>query len=287
MASIKTINNKIESIKNTQKITKAMEMVAASKMRKTQERVLSSRPYHDMIIEVINNVISSNLEYRHPYLIERKIRKVGYLLISSDRGLCSGLNINLFKKLILDIQSFRKEKIESDLAILGSKGISFFTSIGSNIIAQISGIGENFVLSELIGLIKVMVNAYDAHRIDRLYIVSNKFNSTINQTPKIIQLIPLVTIKNKKRNKSTWDYLYEPDSKILLNNLLCRYIESQFYQSVLENLASEQAARMLAMKSANDNCSNLIKELNLLYNKARQANITQEIIEIVSGASAV
>ncbi|MBK4775848.1 F0F1 ATP synthase subunit gamma [Candidatus Pantoea edessiphila] len=289
MASIKQIRNKIESIKNTQKITKAMEMVAASKMRKTQERVLASRPYHDLIIQVINHITLGNLEYKHNYLIEREVKKVGYLLISTDRGLCSGLNINLFKKLLNHIKCFQEKNIEAVLAVLGSKGISFFNSISSdiNVIAQISGIDDDFDFSELIGLVKVMLNAYDNENIDKLYIVSNQFQSTMIQSPKINQIIPLLPIKNENNTKSTWDYLYEPDSKTLLNNLLYRYIESQFYQAVLENLASEQAARMVAMKAATDNCCSLINELNLLYNKVRQASITQELIEIVSGASAV
>ncbi|MXP51435.1 F0F1 ATP synthase subunit gamma [Pantoea sp. SoEX] len=288
MASIKQIRNKIEVVKNTQKITKAMEMVAASKMRKSQQRVLASRPYHDMIIQVINHITLGNLEYRHHYLTEREVKKVGYLLISTDRGLCSGLNINLFKKLLVNIKSFQEKNIGTDLSILGSKGISFFDSIiGINVVGHISGIGDDFDFSEIIGLVKVMLSAYDEKNIDRLYIVSNKFNNTMIQIPCINQIIPLSPIENKSNIKSTWDYLYEPDSKTLLDNLLYRYIESRFYQAVLENLASEQAARMVAMKASTDNCCNLISELNLLYNKCRQANITQELIEIVSGASAV
>ncbi|PPI88340.1 F0F1 ATP synthase subunit gamma [Candidatus Pantoea edessiphila] len=287
MASIKKIYSKIESIKNTQKITKAMEMVAASKMKKTQERILATRPYHNMIIKIVSNITSGNLEYKHPYLIEREVKKVGYLLISSDRGLCSGLNINLFKKLLTNIESFAEKKIETELAILGSKGVLFFSSTGSNIIAQITGIREDFSLSDLIELIEIMLRAYNEHRIDKLYVVSNKFNSTIKQIPLINQLIPLLPIANKEIKSKNWDYLYEPNSKVLLDNILCRYIKSQFYQAVLENLASEQAARMIAMKAATDNCSSLIDDLNLLYNKERQSNITQELIEIVSGASAV
>ncbi|PPI86298.1 F0F1 ATP synthase subunit gamma [Candidatus Pantoea edessiphila] len=288
MASIKKIHNKIESIRNTQKITKAMEMVAASKMRKTQERVLSSRPYHEMITKIINNVMLGSLEYKHSYLKQRAIKEVGYLVISTDRGLCGGLNINLFKKLLLHIKSYEKRNIKSRLAILGSKGVLFFNSISNiNIVAQVSNIGDDFSLSKLIGLIKVMLHAYDECNIDKLYIVSNIFRNTVNQIPNINQLIPVISIEEKNHTRSNWDYLYEPDSKLLLSNLLCRYVESQFYQAVLENLASEQAARMIAMKAATDNCGNLIRDLDLLYNKVRQANITQELMEIVSGASAV
>ncbi|MXP67618.1 F0F1 ATP synthase subunit gamma [Pantoea sp. Aalb] len=296
MVSAKEIRTKIVSVQSTKKITKAMEMVAASKMRKTQERMVTSRPYANNIRKVINHLLLGHLEYKHPYLYQRKIIKnIGYLIISTDRGLCGSLNSTLFKKLLLDIKHWSDKNIKSELAIIGSKGVSFFNSIGSNIVAQMTGMGDNISLSDLIGPVKVMLEAYNKERIDRLYIASNEFNNTMSQTPIITQLLPLYLFKKeqteiqakKEIQYKTWDYLYEPDSKKLFDILLNRYIESQVYQSVVENLASEQAARMIAMKSATDNGGNLINELQLIYNRVRQASITQELNEIVSGASAV
>ncbi len=288
MAGAKEIRSKIGSVKNTQKITKAMEMVAASKMRKTQERMAASRPYADAIRKVIGHLALGNLEYKHPYLEERDVKRVGYLVVSTDRGLCGGLNINLFKKLLADMKAWSEKGVQSDLAIIGSKGLSFFGSAGANIVAQATGLGDKPELSDLIGPVKVMLQAYDEGRIDKLYVVSNKFNNTMSQTPVLNQLLPLPATENDEELKTkTWDYLYEPDPKALLDTLLRRYVESQVYQGVVENLASEQAARMVAMKAATDNGGELIKELQLVYNKARQASITQELTEIVSGASAV
>ncbi|WP_312240130.1 F0F1 ATP synthase subunit gamma [Pantoea sp.] len=288
MAGAKEIRSKIGSVKNTQKITKAMEMVAASKMRKTQERMAASRPYADTTRKVIGHLALGNLEYKHPYLDERDVKRVGYLVVSTDRGLCGGLNINLFKKLLAEMKGWADKGVQSDLAIIGSKGVSFFGSVGGNVVAQVTGMGDKPALSDLIGPVKVMLQAYDEGRIDKLYIVSNKFNNTMSQTPTITQLLPLPPAEGEEEMKAkTWDYLYEPDPKALLDTLLRRYVESQVYQGVVENLASEQAARMVAMKAATDNGGNLIKELQLVYNKARQASITQELTEIVSGASAV
>ncbi len=290
MAGAKEIRNKIGSVKNTQKITKAMEMVAASKMRKTQERMAASRPYAETMRKVIGHIALGDLEYKHPYLEERDVRRVGYLVVSTDRGLCGGLNINLFKKLLADMKSWSDKSVGSDLAIIGSKGLAFFGSVGSNVVAQVTGMGDKPSLSDLIGPVKVMLQAYDEGRIDKLCIVSNRFNNTMSQTPVISQLLPLPPAEGDEESElksKTWDYLYEPDPKALLDTLLRRYIESQVYQGVVENLASEQAARMVAMKAATDNGGNLIKELQLVYNKARQASITQELTEIVSGASAV
>ncbi|CAJ0990724.1 F0F1 ATP synthase subunit gamma [Pantoea sp. Nvir] len=287
MVGAKEIRNKIESVKNTQKITKAMEMVAVSKMRKTQERMEASRPYADIMLKVIGHLVLGNLEYKHPYLEEREIKRIGYLIVSTDRGLCGGLNINLFKKLLADMKIWSDKAVKSDLAIIGSKGLAFFGSVGGNILAQVTGIGDKPSLSELIGLVKVMLQAYDEGRINKFYLVSNKFNNTLSQIPTITQLLPLPIVDGKETKAKTWDYLYEPDPKVLLDTLIRRYVESQVYQGVVENLASEQAARMVAMKSATDNSGNLIKELYLVYNKARQASITQELTEIVSGASAV
>ncbi|WP_147200444.1 F0F1 ATP synthase subunit gamma [Pantoea sp. MBD-2R] len=289
MAGAKEIRSKIGSVQNTQKITKAMEMVAASKMRKSQERMAASRPYAETMRKVIGHIALGNLEYKHPYLDERDVKRVGYLVVSTDRGLCGGLNINLFKKLLADMKGWADKGVESDLAIIGSKGLSFFRSVGGNVVAQVTGMGDKPSLSDLIGPVKVMLQAYDEGRIDKLFIVSNKFINTMSQSPQIVQLLPLPPAEETEGvvKKSTWDYLYEPDPKALLDTLLRRYVESQVYQGVVENLASEQAARMVAMKAATDNGGNLIKELQLVYNKARQASITQELTEIVGGASAV
>ncbi|ATO35411.1 F0F1 ATP synthase subunit gamma [Dickeya dianthicola] len=287
MAGAKEIRSKIGSVQNTQKITKAMEMVAASKMRKSQDRMAASRPYAETTRKVIGHLALGNLEYKHPYLEEREVKRVGYLVVSTDRGLCGGLNINLFKKLLGEMKAWNEKGAEIDLAMIGSKGVSFFGSVGANIVAQVTGMGDNPSLSELIGPVKVMLQAYDEGRLDKLYVVSNKFINTMSQAPQVVQLLPLPPVEEGELTKKSWDYLYEPDPKSLLDTLLRRYVESQVYQGVVENLASEQAARMVAMKAATDNGGNLIKELQLVYNKARQASITQELTEIVSGASAV
>lgn len=287
MAGAKEIRSKIASVQNTQKITNAMEMVAASKMRKSQDRMAASRPYAETIRNVIGHLANGNLEYRHPYLAERDVKRVGYLVVSTDRGLCGGLNINLFKKLLADMKAWSDKSVQCDIAMIGSKGISFFNSVGANIVAQVTGMGDTPALTELIGAVKVMLQAYDEGRLDKLYIVNNKFINTMSQAPVITQLLPLPASDDEELKRKTWDYLYEPDPKSLLDTLLRRYIESQVYQGVVENLASEQAARMVAMKAATDNGGNLINELQLVYNKARQASITQELTEIVGGASAV
>lgn len=287
MAGAKEIRTKIASVQNTQKITKAMEMVAASKMRKTQDRMAASRPYAETIREVIGHLALGNLEYKHPYLEERDVKRVGYLVISTDRGLCGGLNINLFKKLLSEMKEWNDKGVEVDLALIGSKAVAFFNSIGANIVTQVTGMGDNPTLSDLIGPVKVMLQAFDEDRLDKIYIVNNKFINTMSQTPQILQLLPLPASDDAELKNKSWDYLYEPDPKSLLDILLRRYVESQVYQGVVENLASEQAARMVAMKAATDNGGDLIKELQLVYNKARQTSITQELTEIVSGASAV
>lgn len=287
MANAKEIRSKIGSVQNTQKITKAMEMVAASKMRKSQDRMAASRPYAEMMRKVISHLALGNLEYKHPYLDDRDVKRVGYLVVSTDRGLCGGLNINLFKKLLAEMKDWSDKGVSVDLAIIGSKGASFFSSVGGNIVAQVTGMGDAPSVSELIGPVKVMLQAFDEGRLDRLSVVNNKFVNTMSQSPEITQLLPLPKSENEELKNKSWDYLYEPDPKSLLDTLLRRYVESQVYQSVVENLASEQAARMVAMKAATDNGGELIKELQLVYNKARQTSITQELTEIVSGASAV
>ncbi len=288
MAGAKEIRNKIGSVKSTQKITKAMEMVAASKMRRSQEAMQASRPYAMTMRKVIGHVALGNLEYRHPYLEEREVKRVGYIIVSSDRGLCGGLNINVFKKTIIDMQSWSEKGVEIETALIGSKASSFFSNYGATVCAQVSGLGDKPELEELIGTVSVMLKKYDEGHLDRLYLVYNKFVNTMSQEPTIEQLLPLPKSEDETmKRKHSWDYIYEPEPKPLLDILLVRYIESQVYQGVVENLASEQAARMVAMKSATDNAGDLIDELQLVYNKARQTAITQELSEIVSGAAAV
>ena len=288
MAGAKEIRNKIGSVKNTQKITSAMEMVAASKMRRAQERMSASRPYAETMRKVIGHIAQGNLEYKHPYLIECEVKRVGYIVVSTDRGLCGGLNINLFKAALNDMKQWSAKGAKVDLALIGSKASNFFERHGAKVKAHVSGLGDNPSVNDLIGSVKVMLKAYDNGEIDRLYLVYNKFVNTMVQQPKVDQLLPLpVTEDSKLAKKHHWDYLYEPDPKQLLDTLLIRYVESQVYQGVVENLASEQAARMVAMQAATDNAGNLINDLQLVYNKARQASITQELTEIVSGAAAV
>ena len=287
MAGAKEIRNKIGSVKNTQKITSAMQMVAASKMRRAQESMAASRPYAVTMRKVIGHIALGNLEYKHPYLEEREVKRVGYIIISTDRGLCGGLNINLFKSALGSMKKWKDEGVETSLALVGAKACGFFARYGGKVLAQVSGFGDNPTVNDLIGSVKVMLQAYDNGEIDRLYLVYNNFVNTMVQQPKVDQLLPLPQAKDEKLKKRHWDYLYEPDPKHLLDQLLSRYIESKVYQGVVENLASEQAARMVAMKAATDNADNLITDLQLVYNKARQASITQELTEIVSGAAAV
>ena len=287
MAGAKEIRGKIASIKSTQKITSAMEKVAVSKMRKAQARMAASKPYAERIRAVIGHLANANPEYRHAFMVEREVKRVGYIVVSSDRGLAGGLNTKLFKALVRDMSDQRGKGVEIDLAVIGAKGASFFRSFGGNVVAAISHLGEAPAIGDLIGSIKVMLDAYLNGRIDRLYVVSNVFVNTMTQKPTIQQLVPLVPAEGGELQGKHWDYLYEPDAKTLLDGLLVRYVESQVYQAVVENAASEQAARMIAMKNATDNAGDLIKELQLVYNKARQAAITQEISEIVGGAAAV
>lgn len=286
MAGAKEIRSKIGSVKNTQKITSAMEMVAASKMRRAQDRMDHSRPYAETIRKVIGHIAQGNLEYKHPYMEDREVKRVGFIIISTDRGLCGGLNINLFKKAITDMKAWTDQGVSIDLGLIGSKAVSFFNRYGGKVIAQKSGLGDNPSLSELIGSVSVMLEAYNTGEIDRLYLVYNKFENTMVQAPKIDQLLPLPASEETVATHS-WDYIYEPDPKSLLDKLLVRFVEAQVYQGVVENLASEQAARMVAMKAATDNAGDLIDDLQLVYNKARQAAITQELSEIVAGAGAV
>ena len=288
MASGKEIRNQIGSIKNTQKITSAMQLVAASKMRKAQERMGATRPYADRILDVIGHLAHANPEYNHLYLDEREVQRVGYIVVSTDRGLCGGLNANLFKQVVTELGHHHGTGVEVDLAVIGSKAIGFFKSFGGNVVATSGNIGDAPTVSDLIGSVKVMMDAYDEGRLDRLYVVYNRFVNTMTQSPTVQQLLPLA--KSEQFDEPLgdhWDFIYEPGAEQVLEQLLTRYIESLVYQSVVENLACEQAARMVAMKAATDNAGSLIDELELVYNKARQAAITQEISEIVGGAAAL
>lgn len=286
MASGKEIKGKIGSIKNTQKITSAMEMMAASKIRKAQIRMASGRPYAQNMLKVIGHIANGNLEYRHPYMEAREVKRVGYIVVSTDRGLCGGLNSNLFKKVAKDVQAKRENGVEVAFAAIGSKAVGFFSRFGGSVLAAESGLGDKPSVSDVVGVVRVMLDAYDAGELDQIHLVFNHFASTMVQEPVINQLLPLPKSENESV-QHRWDYIYEPDPREILETLMVRYIESQVYQGVVENVASEQAARMVAMKAATDNAGNLIDELQLVYNKARQAAITQEISEIVGGAAAV
>ncbi len=287
MASGKEIRTKIGSIKNTQKITSAMEMVAASKMRKAQTRMETGKPYAQRIRAVVGHIAAGNPEYKHVYLAEREVKRVGYIVVSTDRGLCGGLNINSFKEALVHSKGYADKGIDVDLCMIGAKGASFFGNLGGNIVASVRDIGEKPVLTDLIGSVKVMLDGFVEGKIDQLYLVGNEFVNTMTQSPRVQQLLPLEADTDEKLQKHSWDYLYEPDANSLLDGLMMRYIESQVYQAVVENGACEQAARMVAMKSATDNAGDLIDDLQLVYNKARQSAITQELSEIVSGAAAV
>lgn len=286
MAGTKEIRTKIASVKSTQKITSAMQLVAASKMRKAQERMAASKPYSEKIRQVVSHLATSNPEYRHIYMEQREVSRVGIIVISSDRGLCGGLNINLFKQAVTLSKEWSEKGAEIDLCLVGNKAQSFFKSVGGNAVASVSGLGDQPSIEDLIGSVKVMLNAFDEGKIDRLFLVYNEFVNTMTQKPEALQLLPLQAGETGER-KGPWDYIYEPEAKEILDMLLIRYVESQVYQGVVENNACEQAARMVAMKSATDNAGELIDDLELVYNKARQAAITQELSEIVSGAAAV
>ncbi|MGW8310052.1 MAG: F0F1 ATP synthase subunit gamma [Thiogranum sp.] len=287
MAAAKEIRTQIKSIKNTQKITKAMEMVAASKMRKAQDRMQATRPYAEKMKTVVAHMGKAHPEYKHPYLMEREAKRVGLIVVSTDRGLCGGLNINLFKKTVASMKEWRDQNLEIDVAVLGTKALGFFKRLGAKVVSEHSHFGDDPKIEELIGSVKVMLDAYDAGTIDRLYLANNVFVNTMTQSPAVEQLLPVIGDESDKEIAHHWDYIYEPDAKEVMDGLLMRYIESLVYQGLVENIACEMAARMVAMKAATDNAGNLIDELQLVYNKARQAAITQELSEIVSGAAAV
>lgn len=285
MAVGKEIRTKIKSIKNTQKITRAMEMVAGSKMRKAQQRMQASRPYAEKMRAVIGHLAHAHPEYKHPYMVARPVKKVGVIAISTDRGLCGGLNANLFRTAIVQMRTWSKEGTKINVCTIGRKATGFFSRFG-NVIAQSQGLGDAPKIADLIGVVRVMLDAYDKGEVDQVMLVHNEFVNTMTQKPRLVQLLPIVG-DSEETLKHHWDYLYEPESKDVLDALLMRYVESLVYQGVVENNACEQAARMVAMKAASDNAGNLIGELQLTYNKARQAAITQEISEIVGGAAAV
>lgn len=287
MAVGKEIRTKIKSIKNTQKITRAMEMVAGSKMRKAQRRMQASRPYATKMRNVIRHLAHAHPEYKHPFLISRDVKRVGYIVVTTDRGLCGGLNTNLLKAAIMSMREMRNKGYEIDVCTIGNKGSAFLKRFGANIVARVAQLGDQPGIDDLIGTVKVMLDAFNSGRIDQLYLVNNDFVNTMTQTPQVEKLIPVEVEKPEETFKHHWDYLYEPEAKVVLDQLMARYIESQVYQGVVENIACEQAARMVAMKAASDNAGDIISDLQLVYNKARQAAITQEISEIVAGAAAV
>jgi F-type H+-transporting ATPase subunit gamma len=286
MAVGKEIKKKIGSVQNTQKITSAMQMVAASKMRRTQDKMRQGKSYSTKIREVISHLASSNPEYTHEYMKERPDKNIGYIVVATDRGLCGGLNVNLFRSVVKEMGSFSSKGGNIELGLIGNKAAPFFRAIGGNITAIVSDVGETPVLADLIGGIGLMLEAYREGRIDQLFLASNEFENTMTQTPNIRQLLPLAKEEDEAYTHH-WDYIYEPDAKQLVDGLVVRYIEAQVYQAVIENGACEQAAKMVAMKNATENAGKLIDELQLIYNNARQAAITQEIAEIVGGAAAV
>jgi F-type H+-transporting ATPase subunit gamma len=286
MAVGKEIREKIKSVKSTQKITRAMEMVAASKMRKAQERMEASRPYSDKIAAVVGHLANAHPEYQHSYLNEREEKRVGYIVISSDRGLCGGLNVNLFREAIKAVKAHSDAEVEIDYTAIGSKALGFLGRMGGNVVSEASQLGDNPEMAALIGTVKAMLDAYDEGRIDRLYVVYNKFVNTMTQEPTVRQVLPLEQEKSEDFGHH-WDYIYEPDAKPVMDTLLQRYVESIVYQGVVENVACEMSARMVAMKSATDNAGDLINDLELVYNKARQTAITSELADIVGGAAAV
>lgn len=287
MSTGREIRSKIASVKNTQKITKAMELVAASKMRKAQSRMATARPYAEKMRRVVGHVAASHSEYKHPYLEARnEIKRVGFIVVSSDRGLCGSLNINLFKHTVQEMKGWHQQNVGIDLCLIGQKAESFFRRLGGNVLGSKTHLGDHPHITDLIGIVKVMLDAFDDKRLDALYLCYNRFINSMTQQPTTLQLLPLQQIATEEK-VGYWDYIYEPDAKELLNVLLVRYIETQVYQAVVENIACEQAARMVAMKNATENAGELISELQLMYNKARQASITREIAEITAGAEAL
>ncbi|HET7756757.1 MAG TPA: F0F1 ATP synthase subunit gamma [Steroidobacteraceae bacterium] len=286
MPGTKEIRSKIASVKSTQKITRAMQMVATSKMRRAQERMRLARPYAARMLEVIGHLTEANPDYRHPFLVTREPRAVGVIVISTDRGLAGALNANVFKQTIFLMREWQRKGAEVSMCLIGTKGLAFFRRLGLPILANVSGLGDRPHVKDLIGTVKVMLDAYRTGKLDRLFLVSAQFVNTMTQKPMVQELLPVQALDTEGL-QAHWDYIYEPDAAGILDALLMRYIESQVYRSAVENVASEMAARMVAMKAATDNAGKLINELQLIYNKARQAAITKEISEIVGGAAAV
>ena len=287
MAGAKEIRTKIASVKSTQKITSAMEMVAASKMRKAQDRMEATRPYADKMRQVIGHVAYATPEYTHPFMQQRDTKRVGFIIVSSDRGLCGGLNSNLFRRMVREIRALRDAGTEVEFCTIGTKALGFFRRVGGQVSAQATHLGDAPRIEDLVGTVKVMLDSYINGDLDEIRIAYNHFVNTMTQRPTIEQLVPLAKGDEAEKLQHHWDYLYEPEAKDVLDSLMTRYVESLVYQAVVENAACEQSARMVAMKSASDNAGDLIDELQLIYNKARQAAITQEISEIVGGAAAV
>ncbi|MDH5835160.1 F0F1 ATP synthase subunit gamma [Luteimonas kalidii] len=287
MAGGREIKTKIKSVQNTRKVTRALEMVSASKIRKAQERMKASRPYARAMRQLIGHLAQANSEFQHPYLVERKeIKRVGYVIVSSDRGLAGGLNNNLFRKLLGEIRKWQDQGVEVDVVTIGQKATVFFRRLKLHMRASVTHLGDQPQVEQLVGVIKVMLDAYNAGEVDKVFLVYNDFVNTMTQRAAFDQLLPLPA-SDETVAQHDWDYIYEPDAETVLEHVLTRYVESLVYQAVMENVASEHAARMVAMKSASDNATKLIDTLNLVYNKARQAAITQEISEIVGGAAAV
>lgn len=286
MAGTKEIRVKIASIKSTQKITRAMEMVAASKMRRAQERMRAARPYADKIRQVIGHLRVANPNHRHPFLVEREVKSVGMIVVSSDRGLCGSLNVNVFKQVLIAAREYQNQGVDLHLCLIGSKAMQFFRRLKLPITASITHLGDKPRVADLLGTVKAMLDLYEEGKIDRLLVASNRFVNTMTQRPELRQMLPAETV-DAADLQERWDYIYEPAPDELISSYMMRYIESQVYRAAVENLACEMAARMVAMKSATDNAGKIIDELQLIYNKARQAAITKEISEIVGGAAAV
>ena len=287
MAGGREIKTKIKSVQNTRKVTRALEMVSASKIRKAQDRMKTSRPYARAMKQVIGHLAQANTDYQHPFMVERKdVKRVGFIIVSSDRGLAGGLNNNLFRKMLGEIRQWNEKGVEVDVVTIGQKASVYFRRVKVNMLASVSHLGDTPKLDQLIGVIKVMLDAYTEASLDRVFVVYNDFVNTMTQRAAVDQLRPLPAAETQVA-RHDWDYIYEPDAATVLDHVITRYIESLVYQAVLENIASEHAARMVAMKAASDNASKLIGTLQLVYNKARQAAITQEISEIVGGAAAV
>ena len=295
MAGSREIRNKIKSVKNTQKITRAMEMVAASKMRKAQERMKKARPYGEKIRNVAAHMSRANTEYRHPFLIARDtVKRIGVIIVTSDKGLCGGLNTNVLRKVLNQMKIWRAEGEQVEICCIGNKGLGFMSRVGANITSQVVGLGDTPDITKLIGAVKVVLDGYTQDQFDRVYIFYNRFINTMKQEPVMEQLLPLTDERmqnsgqeSSDKPKATWDYIYEPEAKPVIDDIMVRYVEALIYQAVAENMASEQSARMVAMKAASDNAGNVINELTLIYNKSRQAAITKELSEIVGGAAAV